>query len=50
MMSTFQFVAIFCMLLAIFMGEGWGRVPSAVGVVFAIIAVGYVLYRREKPR
>jgi len=23
MMSTFQFVAIFCMLLAIFMGEGW---------------------------
>jgi hypothetical protein len=23
MMSTFQFVAIFCMLLAIFIGEGW---------------------------
>jgi len=49
-MSTFQFVAIFCMLLAIFMGEGWGRVPSAVVVAFAIIAVGYVLYKRERPR
>jgi hypothetical protein len=49
-MNTFQFIAIMCMMLAIFEGEGWSRVPMVIGLVFAAGAVIYSVFKQEKPR